>query len=344
LYKAITIADIIEEADDFKTFVFEEGHNISYQPGQFLTFVHATGHEEIRRSYSIVSAPDLSEPLSIGVKRIANGIFSRKLIDEARAGDTLYTTGAAGFFCLPENIASFSSIFFFAAGSGIAPVYSLIKTALHKYPFLQLCLIYSNQSIQTTVFYQQLKQLELQFKNNLRIHFLFSSLADLRRARLNRELLLEFLTIGRFDRNKTLFYTCGPAAYMRMIIYHLLEQGFPQDHIKKEDFNPRHSAMPRAKPPDTGTHDVILKMNGRDLRITVKYPDTILKAAQREKISLPYSCETGKCGSCAARCLRGEVWLSYNEVLTGKELAAGLTLTCVGHPLTDDVILQISNN
>jgi ring-1,2-phenylacetyl-CoA epoxidase subunit PaaE len=341
LYQALTIEHIIDEAGDFKVFVFKDARHIRYRAGQFLTFVHATGHEEIRRSYSIISAPDLSEPLSIGVKRIANGIFSRKLIDETRVGDTLYTTGAAGFFCLPENIGLFSTVFFFAAGSGIAPVYSLIKTALHKYPFLQLRLIYSNQSVHTTVFYQQLRQLELQYKNNLRIHFLFSSLSDLSRARLNRELLLEFLATNRCDRNKTLFYTCGPAAYMRMIIYHLQEQGFPQDHIKKEDFNPRHAAMSKAKPPDTGTHDVILKMNGKDFRVTVKYPETILKAAQREKISLPYSCETGKCGSCAARCLQGTVWLSYNEVLTGKELAAGLTLTCTGHPVTDNVILQM---
>ena len=341
LYKTLTIQNIIEEADDFKTFVFEGGHNIRYQPGQFLTFVYATGREEIRRSYSITSAPDLSEPLSIGVKRISNGIFSRKLVDDSRAGEILYTTGPAGFFCLPESMQTFHSIFFFAAGSGIAPIYSMIKTVLHQYPFVRVFLIYSNQSIHTTVFYQQLQQLESTYKKTLRIHFLFSSIADLRRARLNRELLLEFLTINHFDRNKTLFYTCGPAAYMRMIIYLLLEQGFPKENIKKEDFNPRHSAMPKAKPPDTGTHDVVLKINGAVHRIKVNYPDSILKAAQKAGISLPYSCETGKCGSCAALCLQGEVWLSYNEVLTGKEIARGLTLTCVGHPVKGDVTLQI---
>lgn len=340
LYKSLTIQNIIEEADDFKSFVFRGDHRITYQPGQFLTLVHKTGIEEIRRSYSITSSPAWKEPLSIGVKRLANGVFSRKLIDEARIGDTILCTGAGGFFRLPENIGSFGAVFFFAAGSGIAPVYSLIKTLLKTNPGIQLFLIYSNQSPQTTVFHKQLQLLEQQFGKNFRIHFLFSSMSDLRRARLNRELMLEFLTLQAFEKNSTLFYTCGPAAYMRMIIYLLQEQGFLPDHIKREDFNPRHTAFTKAKPPDTGTHQVSLEVNGRTHHFKVNYPETILRAAQREGIVLPYSCETGKCGSCVARCLRGEVWLSYNEVLTEKELLQGLTLTCVGHPVHGDVVLQ----
>jgi ring-1,2-phenylacetyl-CoA epoxidase subunit PaaE len=341
LYKILTIQNIIEEAEDFKSFVFKDGHNITYLPGQFLTLVNKPGTEEIRRSYSITSALALHEPLSIGVKRIDNGFFSRKLIDKTHIGDYVLSTGAAGFFRLPENIHAYQTIFFFAAGSGIAPIYSLIKTVLYVYPHIQLFLIYSNQSFQTTVFYSSLKQLESQFEKNLHIHFLFSSISDLRRARLNRELLLEFLTIARFDHDKTLFYTCGPAAYMRMITYLLQERGFPNCHIKREDFNPRQAVMPRAVPPDTGNHFVSLEINGHTNRFKVNYPDTILKAAQKEKISLPYSCETGKCGSCVARCVQGEVWLSYNEVLTEKELAQGLTLTCVGHPVNGDLVLHI---
>ncbi|HVY76523.1 MAG TPA: ferredoxin--NADP reductase [Puia sp.] len=342
-YKVLTIREIIPETPTFKTFVFDTREALPYQSGQFLTFVDHNEREELRRSYSIVSSPAFNEPLAIGVKRVANGFFSRKLIDRAKVGDPLYTTGAAGFFKLPERIDAINQIYFFAAGSGIAPIYSLIKTVLRGHPHIRVRLVYSSPSLESTAYYHQLSALESQYRNVFNIHFLFSSIPDLRKARLNRELMIELLAAAKADRSSTFFYTCGPAVYMRMITYQLQEQGFPSDHIKKEDFNPRHSAMPKAIPPDTGSHQVVLKMNEHVYRFTVNYPDTILKAAQRAKIFLPYSCETGKCGSCAMRCLEGKVWLSYNEVLTEKDLSKGLTLTCTGHPVGGDVVITGQN-
>src|SRR4051812_14354419 len=105
LLKKLRIAAIKEEVKDFKTFVFEEGHNIHYKAGQYLTLVHRHNGEELRRSYSITSSPVLQEPLAIGVKRIENGFFSRRLVDQAQPGDELWTTGSGGFFILPEAIA-----------------------------------------------------------------------------------------------------------------------------------------------------------------------------------------------------------------------------------------------
>ena len=225
-YSHLIIENIREEIRGFKTFSFAEGHNLEYQAGQFITLVDKNGSREIRRSYSIISSPVLKEPLSIAVKRIDNGVFSRKLVDRARVGDSLLTMGAAGFFRLPDNIKFFASIFFFAAGSGIAPILSLIKTVIHLYPEITVYLIYSNQSLETTAFYHELQHLKLLHSRQLHIDFLFSSESDLRKARLNRDLLLEFLKIKRFNREKTLFYTCGPESYMRMIIFHLVEEGF----------------------------------------------------------------------------------------------------------------------
>jgi ring-1,2-phenylacetyl-CoA epoxidase subunit PaaE len=340
-YIQLTIESIREETKGFKTFSFAGDHGLKYQAGQFLTFVDKTGSHEIRRSYSIISSPVLNESLSIAVKRIDNGFFSRKLIDRARVGDRLLTTGAGGFFCLPENIKSFTSIFFFAAGSGIAPILSLLKTAIHIRPKISLFLIYSNQSVETTAFYQELQQMVLKFPDHLHIDFLYSSESDLRRARLNPDLLIEFLKINQFDREKTLFYTCGPESYMRMIIFHLLEEGFNLNQIKKEDFNPGNKKLTTRKPPDKNSHHVELELSGNKYNFPVKYPDSILQAAKKIKLTLPYSCETGKCGSCAAKCISGEVWLSNNEVLTDLDLARGLTLTCTGHPQNGDVVLKI---
>ena len=340
-YTLLIIENIREETKGFKTFIFSEGHHIQYLPGQFITLVDKSGLQEIRRSYSIISTPVLKEPLAISVKRIDNGFFSRNLVDRALVGDTLFTTGAAGFFRLPEHIESFNCIYFFAAGSGIGPIISLIKTVIHLFPAITVYLIYSNASIGTTAFYEELKQMEIKFPDQLHIDFLFSSESDLRKARLNRELLLEILSIRLADREKTIFYTCGPENYMRMIIFYLQEEGFPKENIKKEDFNPGNKKLTPRMPPDKNNYRVQLDLYGLSYDMLVHYPDSILKAAQKQKLELPFSCETGKCGSCAAICISGKVWLSNNEVLTDKDLANGLTLTCTGHPQSGNVVLKI---
>jgi ferredoxin-NADP reductase len=340
-YKSLIVEYVREESRNFKTFTFREGHSIKYESGQFITLVDNSGKQEIRRSYSIISSPALNEPLSIAVKRIDNGFFSRKLVDHTRIGDQLLTTGAAGFFRIPDNIKSFRNIYFFAAGSGIAPILSLIKTVLHDHRDIFVFLAYSNPSIESTAFYDLLRGLENNYSQQLQVHFLFSSESDLRRARLNRDLLLEFLTINQFDREKILFYTCGPENYMRMIIFLLLEEGFPNENIKKEDFNPGNKKLAHRAPPDKNTYQVTLELNGASFQFPVQFPDSILQAAKKLKLNLPYSCETGKCGSCAAICKSGKVWLSNNEVLTDKDLDKGLVLTCTGHPQMGDVVLKI---
>ena len=154
LYKIIRVKEIREEAPDFKTYVFEDGHGIYYKAGQYLTLATIHHGEEVRRSYSITSSPLINEPLAIGVKRMANGFFSRLLIDKTKPGDVFTTTGAGGFFILPADIDNIRQLFFFAAGSGITPILSLIKTALVAHAHISIVLIYSNASKEKTIFLQ----------------------------------------------------------------------------------------------------------------------------------------------------------------------------------------------
>ncbi|MFL5738839.1 MAG: 2Fe-2S iron-sulfur cluster-binding protein [Flavisolibacter sp.] len=342
LFKTLTIQSVHEEIKGFKTFSFEPGHDIHYEAGQYLTFVHQVHREEIRRSYSITSTPLLGEILSIGVKRIENGAFSRHLIDHARPGDRLITSGAGGFFTLPQNMDQYQQLFFFSAGSGITPVFSLLKTLLHIYQHTSAVLIYSNASIHTTIFYQELIQLREKFPKRFQLHFLFSDSPDLKRARLNRELFTELLHhLMNFEFERILFYICGPETYMRMCTYILQEQGVHPDHIRKENFIIEKRLPPRPSPPDPQTRNVFIKYGTAHYNFSVSYPLSILEAAKKQKIELPYSCETGRCGSCVGRCKSGSVWMSYNEVLTEKDLQQGLVLTCVGHPVGGDVALEI---
>jgi ring-1,2-phenylacetyl-CoA epoxidase subunit PaaE len=342
LYKSVIIEQIHEEIEGFKTYTFKKGHGIEYKAGQYITVVKKTAREEIRRSYSIVSSPQLNELLTIGVKRIENGIFSRELIDHAKPGHEILTTGAGGFFTLPDDASNIQQIFFLAAGSGITPIYSLLKTVLHFHPHIHVILIYSNPSPQKTIFFSQLNELKKQFAERFHLQFLFSNSMDLLMARLNRELLVELTqahSVCSFDQ--TLFYICGPEAYMRMCTYTLQEQNIPKENIRKEDFVIHSKHLPKNAPPDKQSHSVSVQYGSEMYQLKVEFPDSILQCAKKQNISLPYSCEVGRCGNCAAKIIEGKVWLSYNEVLTEKDLQAGLTLTCVGHPVNGDVKLKI---
>lgn len=342
LYKTLRIKTIRDEAPSFKVFELEAAPEIHYKAGQYLTLVRFQNGTEIRRSYSITSAPVLHEPLSIGVKRVPNGIFSRYLIDDAKPGDELLTTGSGGFFVLPDEIRNYQQLFFLAAGSGITPIFSLLKTALYAFPHLSVVLVYSNASMNKTAFRMPLHELEQAFSGRLHIEWLFSNVADLSRARLHRDLLLQLLyQSGVPDREKILFYTCGPESYMRMCIYTLQEHGIHADQLKKELFNTTVASKRDAVPPDTQRHIAHIRFAHQSYQVDVSYPDSILRAAKKQGISLPYSCEAGRCGNCVAKCERGKVWHSYNEVLTEKELQQGLVLTCVGHPVGGDIELTI---
>ena len=341
LHKVITIDQVIPETDDFKTFIFKKDHGIEYKAGQFLTLVHSEGVSELRRSYSIVSNPICNEPLAIGVKRIDNGVFSRWLVDHAREGQQLLSAGVGGFFTLPGNLESFDSVFFFAAGSGISPIMSLLKSVLFGSEKTRAILVYSSNAMETTIYLEEIIRMEGLLPNRFLPIFLFSGSADLKKARLNRDILLQVLESEKAGKQKSLFYTCGPESYMRLVSFTLQEQGFPKEHIRKEDFIPLKPTYTKPLPPDKDSHMVELNFKGKLYRFMVNYPDTILTAAKKALVSLPYSCETGKCGNCAALCTKGKVWMSNNEVLMDDQVNAGYTLTCVGHPLNGDVKLEM---
>jgi len=343
LFIKLRIIQIIEETPDTKSFVLEsvDDTKLNYKAGQFLTFVfyHFNG-DEVRRSYSISSSPELNEALSITVKRIPNGEFSRWFIDKAEVGDLLTTTGASGFFTLPEPVEKFKQYVFIAAGSGITPVYSLIKTLLNKHPLAHVLLIYSNTSSGTTIFYTALKSLQSAFYDRLQIEFLFSKSGDLWRARLSFSLLEMLIKEYVKDPlNKTIFYLCGPYNYMQKAIIELKREGVLAENIRKENFLTTKPVL-RNRPPDLNVHQVTLRRNGQQYQFNVQYPVSILRQAKMEGIELPYSCEAGRCGSCAVTCKSGKVWMQNNEVLLDEEIEKGRVLTCTGFPIDGDVVLD----
>jgi len=336
-YYLLTIREVREEVPGVKSFVLEpnDGQQLTYAAGQYLTLVQEQYGREIRRSYSISSAPALDELLTLTIKRLDNGLLSRQLVDRAQVGDELRTLGAAGFFTLPLDLAtSYDQLIFLAAGSGITPISSLLKTVLHMVPQVRVLLIYSNQRPASTIFLTELRELARQFPAQLHLELLFSENHYLARARLHKELLKELVAqYAPAPAARTLAYLCGPLAYMRMGTYGLHEAGLPLAQIRRELFNPITATVPHSIPPDTEPHTVTIRLRGQEHKVEVQYPRTILQAARQQGLTLPYSCEAGSCGNCAARCTQGQVWMSVNDVLTEREMARGLVLTCTGYPI-----------
>jgi len=336
-FQAVKVLNVKQEAGDVKTFVLDIA--LDYKAGQFLTVLSPDGKE--RRSYSFSTSPETDEQAAITVKRIPNGLLSRHLADRVKTGDRLSISGPSGFFTVPENVHEFGQIVFLAAGIGITPVISLVKTCLYSYPDVFVLLVYSNRSVKETVFYEELQQLLLKYPGRLAVEFLFSTAPDLLRARLNKQLLPELL--GKYvkaRKEKTLFYMCGPFPYMRMVHLVLEEERIPAENIKKEHFSTSVITQ-KLEPPDKNAHIVRLNYRGDVLSFESQYPDTILSAAKKQGINLPYSCENGICGSCSAICSDGKVWHRNNEVLTEADLKKGMILTCTGYPVQGDIELKI---
>ncbi|MDB5252880.1 MAG: ferredoxin--NADP reductase [Flaviaesturariibacter sp.] len=337
MYRSLRVTDAYEETPGFRIIRFGDGHGISYEPGQYLTLVRIEAGEEVRRSYSILSLPSEGESLAIGVKRVANGLFSRWLVDTVTIGDEVTTTGAAGFFTLPEKVHDGESLVFFAAGSGITPVYALVRRALACFPEALVVLAYSSPSAEQTPFLSELALLAKQYLNRIRIDHFFSNERDLSRARLHREEIRRYAS--RYG-SRSWYFACGPESYLRLCTYTLQESGVARDRIRRENFGVEGLKQPVALPPDKEDRIVMIRWNGEERSVLVRYPESILRACKKAGINLPYSCEAGRCGQCVARCTRGKVWLAANEVLTDTELEKGLVLTCVGHPAGGPVTLE----
>jgi ring-1,2-phenylacetyl-CoA epoxidase subunit PaaE len=340
-YYSVKVVAVNEEIPKVKTLILEPETVVPCKSGQFLTFVFEDMQGEERRSYSLSGSPELNEPLAITVKRVPNGKYSRPFIDDLKAGDILSVSGASGQFVLPEQVDDYHQVFFFAAGIGIVPVFSIIKTLLHLHPKVQVVLLYSNTSVDTTVFYREILSLHEKFPNSFRPEFLFSSAPDLNRARLSKWLLPQLLSeYSAAEKDKQLFYTCGPFPYMRMVSLSLVEAGYSTEQIRKENFDTSSPAL-KVQPPDKDMHEVVIVLKGKEYHMQVQYPQSILQAARSHNINLPYSCDTGRCGSCMMYCKEGSVWMSYNEVLTDKDVLQGKVLTCTGYPVNGNVKLTV---
>lgn len=337
----LQVKKIIRETEDAFTYVLENISNIpvKYEAGQFLTLLFTINGREVRRSFSLTSSPIVDLHMTITIKRLVNGELSRYLTDHLKVGDMIESLYPAGRFTLETS--TIPNYFFIAAGSGITPIYSLIKTLLQQGPRTTITLLYSNTSEHSTIFYHQLKDLENRFPLQLQCIFLFSK----RGERLSNFTLERLVSENRISTDEPFeFYVCGPFSFMRMALFTLTYMGFAKHLLHKEYFVSEESIPSTSyTAPNTTAQTVHILYGGERYSVIVPPYTTILDAALAQHIPLPYSCKTGMCSTCSAKCKTGKIEMRTNEVLTDMDVAQGWMLTCTSYPLSDNVEIDFNN-
>ena len=341
----LKISNIIRQPNQNVSIQFEDltGLYPTYQAGQFLTLCFMFGDREVRRSYSFSSSPVVQEPLEITVKRVDNGEISRLLHHKSQIGDVITVLEPLGQFTYVPLKDAQRTLFLFAGGVGITPLFSILKTALVEENNSKVVLVYSNSSQEQTVFYDELLQWKSLYPERLHIEFIWSNSKNLAKARLNREYLIAIVNEWlRNSKENALFYTCGPLFYMDLVRFTLLGMGFSDEQIKRETFHfPEEEEDDDEKEEEvvnTNSYPVTLRFQGMNYQLEVAYNQTILDAGLAQKIKLPYSCKSGMCSTCISQVTSGSVRMDYNEVLTDREVENGRCLICTSHPLEETTI------
>lgn len=317
----------------------------SYFTGQFLSLIFNIGGKEVRRSYSILSSPAIDEPIQLAIKRVENGELSSFLHHKVRVGDVVTSLYPNGMFTYSPIADKERTIFLFAAGVGITPLFSILKTALTTETHSKIILTYSNRSVSSALFYEELKEWEAKYPDRLKVIFLFSESQNLMMARLNSMLIQDIVKKQlSYNKEDALFYTCGPMNYMDVCRMTLLGMGFDKTQVRRETFfieedegDEDDNTEKLVK--DTNTYKVKIDYHGTVHEIEVPYYKSILDVALEQHIELPYSCKGGVCSTCMATCTNGGVRLDYNEVLTDEDIRKGKILVCVGHPTQENTTI-----
>ncbi len=318
-----------------------------FAPGQHLTLRTTIGGEDVRRSYSICSAVH-DGTLRIAVKRNARGTFSCWANESVKVGDELDVLPPMGHFNVPFDPAARRSYVAFAAGSGITPILSIVKSALAAEPGSEFTLFYGNRASSSVMFRDELAALKDVHLDRFNLVHVLSREAqdiDLLHGRIDREragaLLSRWVDLDRIDA----LFVCGPDGMMHAVTEALAARGFPASKVKIERFAtsiPRHEHKP-AKMPDPG-HDqcavtVVIDGSAKSFPLD-KASQSILEAGLAHGLELPYSCKSGVCSTCRAKLVEGDVDMDANYALEDYEVARGYVLTCQSYPVSDAVTVD----
>jgi len=344
-FHPLTVTDIQKTTRDAVVVTLgpTNGADFTFTQGQYLTFKRDFGGEELRRSYSICSGTN-DGSLQVGIKRVAGGVFSTWANTELGIGDTLDAMLPMGGFFAADT-AQNPNILAFAAGSGITPILSILRTAMDD-PSVRATLIYSNRNPNTVMFREELEDLKNQHMGRLNVVHLLSDGSqeiDLFRGRIDAAKCNALFENWIDIKSVTTSYICGPEQMMQTVAQTLEEHGLPKDRIRFELF--ASAQMGRAKlpavdmsAPEAGVEGQ-LTVGGETRSFVIPQNTSLLDAALENNMDAPYACKAGVCSTCKAKVLEGDVEMVSNHALEDYEVDAGYVLTCQCFPVTSQKVV-----
>ncbi len=350
-YFELAVKEIVKETKDSITIVFEQPQEgIAYKSGQFLTLILTIDGKEVRRAYSLCTSPFVDRDLAVAVKRVDSGLVSNYLADHLKVGDKLKVMEPMGQFVTEYKKDNKRHIILFAGGSGITPMMSIIKSLLSQEADSMASLIYCNRDIDSIIFKGELDRLQTTYEGRLQvIHILDKAPMNWQgySGLLNHEMLSRLVErIPDWGMEKTTYLMCGPEGMMKNVDTLLAARHIPREKIFKESFvqgtiNKEGKKGTDSLAGELKAREVVIRYEGEEYKIIVEPNRTILETALDMGIDLPYSCQSGLCTACRGKALSGKVKLDEEEGLSQSERNEGFVLTCVGHPMTDDVVIEI---
>jgi len=325
-----------------------ELHNeFVFVPGQYLTLETSIGGEDVRRSYSLCSAP-YERKWQVAIKQVEDGKFSTYANSQLQAGDTLQVLEPDGNFKLATDKVNKKEYVAFAAGSGITPILSMIKAVLHEEPNSKFTLFFGNRNFDSIIFREELEALKNQYLNRLAVHHILS------KEKLGSPLFFGRIDAKKCDRFSTVFfdpkevdsfYLCGPSKMIFEIRDELTSKGVEASKIHFELFNTDDLKIEKKE--EVSTYDpkteskvtIILDDDSFDMPLAYGGA-SVLDAALAAGADLPYACKGGVCSTCKAKVTEGEVVMDMNYALEPDELERGFVLTCQSHPRTSKLTVN----
>lgn len=320
-----------------------------FSQGQSLSMRTMINGEEVRRTYSICSSP-LDKEWRVAIKKVDGGLFSTLANETLRKGDTLEVMEPVGKFYTKLDPAHKKNYLAFAAGSGITPVISIIKTTLRTEPGSRFTLVYGNRSRSSIIFFEELEGLKNKFLER------FSLVHVLSREKTETPLHFGKITIDKLNElGKLIDYStiddtfiCGPEVMIFCIKDFLEAKGIDRKKIHFELFTTpgqkQSTIGNRQKETDTSgpKSKITVKLDGRsfDFDLSLNSDTTLLDAALNEGADLPYACKGGMCCTCKAKLVEGEVQMDVHWGLEEEEIDKGFILTCQSHPKTEKVVVD----
>ena len=350
-FYSVKVDEVINETSDTVSLFFSPHPSLSsdYLAGQFLTLRANFEGESVRRAYSLCSSPASDKRLAVSIKKVEGGKMSSWILENVKPGFELEVMPAIGNFVFKPHATKKRWFMLYAAGSGITPIFSILKTILTTEPQSFVSLMYGSRTEADIIYRSQLEQWLVRFPSRLKVLHTLSQPGPTwfgERGRIDEELIMHTLEhlkpVTPFEESQV--FMCGPQSMMDVIESVVHAQGVKKDHIHRESFT--SSVDELAKNAATVAFHIMertvqINLEGKSYQVKVGPKATILDSALDMDIDMPYSCQSGLCTACRGRCISGKIHMDEREGLSDEEIEEGYVLTCVGHPLTDDVVIEM---